>query len=402
MQDSWRNRFFRIYAGQAFSLLSSSAVQFSIIWWITVKTGSAIDLTVATLVGLLPQVIIGPFAGVWIDRHSRKTIMILADTAVAASSLLLGLSFFFGDPPLAFVYAILFLRAIGETFHKPAMKAAIPQLVPEEALTKAGGFGQLINSACNIAGPMLGALLMSVTTLPFIMIVDIVGAALAVLTLSTVHLDKPRKSGGERPKVAIEMGQAIGIMRADKALMRASLPVFLTSVVFMPLGSLLPLMVLEHFAGGAWHNGIVKTLFSAGMLLSALVIGVTGGMKRKFLMISTAPIALGLCSLAAGLLPSDAFWGFCVAVFVMGMTGMWGNIPYIAYIQNTVPQHHMGKVMSLVTSAMSLGVPLGMLVAGPVAATIGLNDWMIVAGAGMALVGVGSYLGTRSFDRRAS
>ena len=63
MRGAWQKQFFRIYTGQAFSLLSSSAVQFAIIWWITVKTSSAIDLTIASIVGLLTQVLIGPIAG---------------------------------------------------------------------------------------------------------------------------------------------------------------------------------------------------------------------------------------------------------------------------------------------------------------------------------------------------
>ena len=333
MEGSWRRPFFRIYAGQAFSLLSSSTVQFSIIWWITITTGSAIALTIASIVGLLPQVVIGPFAGVWIDRHSRKTIMMLADSAVAFSSLLLGLSFFFGTPPMLFVYVILFLRALGETFHKPALLAAIPQLVPEAALTKAGGLGHMVNSACNMGGPMLGALLMSVSTLPFVMAVDIGGAALAVLTLSTVRIGKPSLSTGEKPTIAADMKQAFRVIRSNKALRWASLTVFMTSIVFMPLGMLLPLMVREYFTGSAWHNGIVKTLFSAGMLSSALVIGITGGLKRKFLMISIASFMLGICSLMGGLLPDNAFWVFCIVVFIMGMTGMWGNVPSLAHIQ---------------------------------------------------------------------
>jgi DHA3 family macrolide efflux protein-like MFS transporter len=80
---NWRKSFFTIYIGQAFSLLSSSAVQFSIIWWITMETGSAMALTIASVIGLLPQAIIGLFAGVWIDRFNRKKIMIIADSAVA-------------------------------------------------------------------------------------------------------------------------------------------------------------------------------------------------------------------------------------------------------------------------------------------------------------------------------
>lgn len=76
---TWRKTFFTIYLSQAFSLLSSSAVQFSMIWWITMETGSALALTIASVVGLLPQAIIGAFAGVWIDRFNRKKIMIFIE-----------------------------------------------------------------------------------------------------------------------------------------------------------------------------------------------------------------------------------------------------------------------------------------------------------------------------------
>ncbi|MHB1394175.1 MAG: hypothetical protein ACYCYE_14120 [Clostridia bacterium] len=86
---NWKKSFFTIYTGQAFSLLSSSAVQFSIIWWITMETGSALALTVASILGFLPQAIIGPFAGVWIDRFDCKRIMILADATVALTGQIL-------------------------------------------------------------------------------------------------------------------------------------------------------------------------------------------------------------------------------------------------------------------------------------------------------------------------
>jgi len=112
--ENWRKAFFTIYIGQAFSILSSSAVQFSTIWWITVQTDSALALTVASVVGLLPQAVLGPFAGVLIDRYNRKTIMILADSPIAICSLILSVSFLFGTPSLIFIYFVLFIRALGD------------------------------------------------------------------------------------------------------------------------------------------------------------------------------------------------------------------------------------------------------------------------------------------------
>jgi MFS transporter, DHA3 family, macrolide efflux protein len=395
---NWKKSFFTIYIGQAFSLLSSSAIQFSIIWWITVQTGSALALTIASVAGLLPQAVIGPFAGVWIDRYNRKTIMIIADSAVAVSSLILGVAFFFGTPPMIFVYVILFIRALGETFHKPALQAAIPQLVPESELTKAGGLGQMVSSACSMVGPMLGALLMSITTLQYVMLVDIIGAILAVITISSVKVAKHKVTSSSKLNVIEDMKQGINAIRANKPLMRVSIPILISTIVFVPIGILLPLMVKGYFNGTAWHNGVVQTLFSSGMLIAAMVIGVTGGLKKQFLMMSLGIFSMGVCALIGGLLPATAFWAFCIMVFIMGTTGMVSNIPFTAYIQKTIPQENLGKVISLVTSIMSFAAPVGMFIAGPVAEMIGSSNWMKSAGMLMLLVGLLCHLLTRSFD----
>jgi MFS transporter, DHA3 family, macrolide efflux protein len=386
---TWKKSFFTLYSGQAFSLLSSNAVQFAIIWWITIETGSAIALTAASLVGLLPQILIGPFAGVWIDHYNRKSIMIAADIVVAASSLILAISFFFGTPSLWLVYAVLFARALGETFHKPALQAAIPQLVPKDQLTRAGGLGQTISSLIAMAGPLLGALLMSITSLQYLMLLDIIGAVLAVFTLTLVKITMHTTRKSKRPKITADIKLGIQAIRENAVLMRIIIPVFLTSIVFLPLGSLLPLMVREFFQGTAWHNGIVQALFSLGMVTSALLIGITGGLKKPLYMISLSSLLLGICSLIGGSLPAGAFWLFCILVFLMGTTGMLGSIPFMAYIQSSVPQEDAGKVISLVTSMMSVGIPAGMIIAGPAAELIGVNQWMVVVG--FLMLGVGTF-----------
>lgn len=395
---NWRKTFFAIYFGQSFSLLSSSAVQFSIIWWITIETGSALALTIASVVGLLPQAIIGLFAGVWIDRFNRKKIIILADGMVAASSLLLGILFFLGIHTLTLVYVVLFVRALGETFHKPALQALIPQIVPQAALTKAGGFGQMINTVCTMLGPMLGALLMSITTLQWIMLLDVLGAFLAIMSLTIVKTSQLHSNHTNKINFAQDIKQSILAIKSNKALLWLSIPMLISTVIFVPLGTLLPLMVRNYFFGTAWQNGLTQTLFSSGMLITAIVIGFTGGLKKQFLMISLFTGLLGLFSLIAGLIPSNLFWVFCILVFLMGSTGSGFNIPFTAYIQRTVPPENLGKVFSLITSVMSFAAPVGMFIAGPIAEIIGVSYWMIIAGILMIFVGMMSYVLTKEFD----
>ena len=83
----WKAPFFTIWGGQAFSLLGSQLVQFALIWYLTIKTGSATVLATASLVGMLPNVILGPFIGTLVDRWNRRKIMLFADSLIALATI---------------------------------------------------------------------------------------------------------------------------------------------------------------------------------------------------------------------------------------------------------------------------------------------------------------------------
>lgn len=79
----WKQKFFTIYADQAVSLITSAILQMAIIFYITEKTGSAMVLSIASLIGFLPYAVLGPAIGVLVDRYNRKAIMIIADLIIA-------------------------------------------------------------------------------------------------------------------------------------------------------------------------------------------------------------------------------------------------------------------------------------------------------------------------------
>ncbi len=396
-KQNWKKVFALIYTGQAFSIIGSAAVQFAIIWWLTVKTGSAITLTSASIVGFLPQALIGPFAGGWVDRYNRKTVMILADSLVALSSVVLGVAFLLKEPSVSFIYGILFIRALGSTFHAPALQASIPMLVPPEDLVKAGGFGQMINSGTSMAGPVIGAALMSVASIQSIMLVDIIGAALAIITLLFVKI--PDIKGIKRELNFIEdMKQGIKAIGSNRPLRALTLPIILTTIAYVPLSSLFPLLIRVHFNGTAWHNGVIQFFFAAGLLVSSLVIGVWGGLKKQFLMISLSLMFLGIVASIGGVLPSNLFIGFVGISFLIGFIGTFFSIPYMAYMQRSVEQEKLGKVMSLMMSIMSLATPVGLAISGPISELIGVNIWFQVSGVAIFFSGVLCYFMTRKYE----
>lgn len=135
----WKSRFFTLWGGQAFSLLGSQLVQSALVWWLTVQTGSGTVLAMATMAAVIPQVVLGPFAGALVDRWDRRRIMIVADSAIAAASIFLAALFALDMVRVWHVYLILFLRAVGAAFHWPAMRSSTTLMIPKEHYKRAQG-----------------------------------------------------------------------------------------------------------------------------------------------------------------------------------------------------------------------------------------------------------------------
>lgn len=396
--NNWKKTFVTIYIGQAFSLLGSSAVQFAVIWWLTAYTESAIVLTLSTVISFLPNILFGAFAGVWVDRHNRKTIMIIADSLVALSSIAMGVVFwFYQTPPIWLIFSLLFIRGIGNTFHTPAMQAAIPLFVPTELLTKAGGWGNLITSVSTMLGPALGAGMLAVLPIAPIMLVDIIGAFFAVMCLLMVSIPDIPKSQ-ETQHIIFDIRQGVGAVKKNQPLAAIFLPIIFVTIFYMPLGSLFPLLVRLHYMGNAGHNAFVQIVFSAGLLVSSTVMGVWGGTKNRFLMISTAICVLGLGAFCGGILPQEEFIGFVFCCLIMGASGTFFNVPLVALIQETVEPQMMGKVFSLLSTAMTLATPFGLLIAGPISEKVGIEYWFAASGLLIMAIGIYCFFSTRKYN----
>lgn len=192
--NNWKKKFIIIWSGQLFSILSSSIAQFAIVLWISLETGSAEVLSFATIAALLPQVVLGPFAGVFVDRWNRKWTMILADSFVALCSGVIALLFYLDIIEIWQIYLLLMLRSMGSAFHAPAMKSSIPLLAPEKELTRIASINQAIQAVCNICGPVLGAALIVATDMSIVMLLDVAGAVIACTALLFVFIPNPEKT----------------------------------------------------------------------------------------------------------------------------------------------------------------------------------------------------------------
>ena len=387
---SWKRTFFTIQSGQAISLITSSALQMALIFYLTEKTNSSMTLALAALVGFLPQGVLGLFIGGWIDRHSRKRIMIGADLFIAAVSALLAVISAFLDPPVWVVLVILFLRSIGSAFHTPSINAVTPLIVPTDKLAKCTGYIQSLQSVSSIVSPALGALLYAQCTLTEIIALDVVGAFIASIAVMLVKIPNidvaniPQSEG-----VLAGAKEAYRILAQQKGLLTLLWMGALYMFAYMPINALFPLISMNHFGGTTWHVAMSESVFAAGMLLGGIVLGVWGGFQRKTTTVLLSIAVMGIALLIAGILPASGFIAFVVCCAIMGFSAPFYGVQTAIY-QEMVSPEYLGRVFSLSLSTMSLAMPLGLIAAGCFADMTGVETWFAISGifiAGIAVVG---------------
>lgn len=380
--EQWKKVFYTISFGQAFSIIGSSIVQFAIMWYLTVKTNSAIQLSISAVVGLLPQAILGPFIGTVVDKYKRKNIMMISDSMIALATLILAISFISGINSINLIYFVLFIRSIGSSFHSYSMQASIPMIVPQDKLGLSTSVTQFIQSGSNIVGPALGALMLGYFDIGYILLIDIIGAIIAVITLMLVNIPNPIKSGEDIENSGIfqEIKYGYKELRKHRGLFELTIIMSVNAILCIPIGTLFPLMVNSYFNGGATQAGVIEMLFAVGMLLGSILIGVISNKITKINLIVIALLLFGIPLILSGLLLRNQIFIFGTFTLVMGMCAPLFNSGYFILLQTIIEPSVLGRVISIVTSMMLIATPIGFSLAGPVSEKIGINNWFLISG----------------------
>lgn len=384
IQKNWKTKYLFIIAGQSLSLIGSTAVQFSVIWWLSTTLGSPIILAFASIAAYIPNILFGSFVGVWLDRLNKKYVIIAADVFTGVISVIFALTFYLGTPTVWMTLFFLGLRAIGGVFQSPAIQAVVPSIVPKDQLIQANAWDQFLQSGALMIGPVLGAVMYAALPLPIILFSDLAGAVIASISLMPVKIPYIVRVDDNPMGFVREWKEGLQIFLMDKRLFVLTLSAAICMIFFMPITAFYPLMTSDYFQGTACEASSVELLYSAGMMSGTFVINRFGN-KLQYNAICVAFIGLfglGSTTLISGFLPKsdEAFWIFAFMCFGMGISAVFYNIPYIAYIQETIPSIYHGRAFSLLNSIISLTMPLGLLVAGPLSEIKGIQFWFSFSG----------------------
>ena len=247
---TFRN-YLTFWSGQLVSLFGSSVAQFVIIWWITLETGSALYLSLASLLGFAPMIILSPFAGVFVDRWNRKRLMEIVDFLQALATVALIFMFSLDIVSIWHVLALLALRGVFQAFHNPAVAAIVPLMVPRDRLSRMNGANYLFSGAVTLAGPVLAALLLELWEIGQILWIDAATFIIAVIPLLLISIPSVRteeSASQEDPSFRKEFSEGFAFVKKARGFLTFIMLATALNFLLTPISTLAPYFVkFDHF-----------------------------------------------------------------------------------------------------------------------------------------------------------
>jgi len=254
-------------------------------------------------------------------------------------------------------------------------------------LGRVQGMNAALNGSMTIVAPPLGALLIEALPMQTVLAVDILTAALGIGALALVYVPQPvRAAAPGALSVRRDLTEALRHMSGMPGLLILVCMAVAINFVLIPAGTLLPLLVKNHFGGHAQEYGWIESSFGIGVVAGGVVLSVWGGFKRKIVTSQVGVVGIGIAHVVLGVTPGTLFVVALASVFVSGFMLSFNGAAY-AVLQSTIAPEMQGRVFTLITSLATAISPLSLAVAGPLAEQFGVQFWYVVGGVVCVLMG---------------
>lgn len=382
-------------ASQAVTLFGSSLVQYAMMWYVARVTDSGRMMALFTICGFLPQVLVSLFAGVWADRYDRRKLIMLADGGIAISTLILCIMMLMGYEGMAPIFIISAVRSFGSGIQSPAVSALIPQLVEEKHLMRVNSINGTIQSFVMLVAPVAGAGLLVLGSMPVVLMVDVVTAAIGIGVL--LHLRIPaHERAAQKVETHLMDDLKAGMRYAWKSFFIRRMTVYylISSILIVPAAMFNVLFVTRVYGESYLYLALNEAVFFVGSLAGGVALAAWGGFKNRLKTLAVGCSVFGVATVLMGLVPP--FWLYLLVMTVAGLTMPTFQTPVMVLMQEKVESDMLGRIFSLMQIVSTLVMMVATAVTGGISDSIPLEWVMVVSGALLILLG-GAFIVDRRF-----
>lgn len=385
--------------GKITSLIGSNMQSFALSLFVLKTTGSATKFASILAVALIPQLILGPFAGVIVDWFYRKNILIILDLISGTVVTIFATIYFItGEMPLAYIYILVIILSLISTIVSPTLQTIIPTITKKEDLVDANALNSLVMSIGSAISPAIAAVVYGSIGLEGVFIINSLTFFLSAFSEVFLVIPKNIKEKGNLSvnKFMEEFKDGIGFILKRKDIINV---VFLAVILNFTFGSFtigsayISKIVLKV---SDLQYGIVDTFAVAGMIFATLIMGwlskrhSLGKNLYRSLMISSVVLAgysiVSLKSLVS--IENGVFYLYLLMLlitFIMCIFIGLANTFLSVGLQAIVSLEFMGRVSTVVTTGCMIASPLSSMVYGYLFDKISVSSIFLISSAIMII-----------------
>lgn len=375
-----RPDFWKFWLGQTISNFGSSFSQFALPLLVYKLTGSALNLGIASVAEFLPYLLFGLLIGAWVDRIDRKRLMIGTDIARALVTALIPLLAGLHMLTVWWIYGMAFILSTLTIFFNTGEFAAIPSLVNQDDLVTANGRIQASYSAASIAGPLLAGVLVALLSLPMILLIDAASFLVSAFSLVLVTTSFNATTDEARPRASVrqDVSEGLRYVLGHPVLRNISAMMALVNFVNSTTGAQLVLFAKHRLGASDPQVALLYAAGGAGVVVLSLA---AGPLRKRWSFSKVALNALmldGLLTIA--LAATRWYWAAVVLWAVASGLGILFNINTGSLRQAIVPNHMLGRVMSIAGVLAWSAIPVGTFLGGLLIQGLGPGGVALVYG----------------------
>ncbi len=383
MAHAWRalrHRNFKLFfSGQSISLIGTWMTRLATSWLVYRMTHSALLLGVVTFAGQIVAFLLGPFAGVWVERLNRRKLLVWTQALAAVQSLALAALTLAHVINLWEIIALTAMQGLINAFDMPGRQSFLVQMVEDrEDLSNAIAINSSMANGARLIGPAIAGLVIAGFGEGWCFLIDGVSyfaviASLLMMRIQPLNLRRNTRSMLE------QMREGWDYVRRFRPIRTILLLFALISLMGYPYAVLLPLFAGQVLHGGAHTLGWLTGASGVGALTSGLSLAVRKSVLGLTRMLQIASAMLGAALILFGL--SHTLWLSLLLMVFVGFGLMQGASVSNTVIQSLVSEDKRARVMSYYMMAFFGAAPFGSLMAGVLAHHIGAPHTVMVTGA---------------------
>jgi Na+/melibiose symporter-like transporter len=361
-------------------------------------TGSTLASAGSLLAAYLPQVLVGPVAGVLVDRWDRRRTMIGANLAMAVAVLPLVL---ISDAETVWLlYPLLVLQSVVEVFFAPAEQAFLPRLVAEDELVTANALNGQVGQVARLAGGALGGLAAATGGIPAVALLDAATFVVSALLLSRIRTsgrvvadtEAAPASEVERrfSRFRADLVEGVRVVGASRTLRVVLVFALITAAGEGVMGTLFAPFVNDVLGGSGRAYGLITGSQAVGGVVGGLVAAAVGHRLSPALLLGAGAMTLGVIDLAIFLYPlalGETWWPALAGMMVVGLPAALTMAGYTTLFQRATNDASRGRAFSLITLARTVAVLVGTTLAGFLGDRVGIMPVLAYQGVGYVVAG---------------